>query len=60
MIAGVPAEVPCACGLGDKKSEQIEIKMPARFQIRRVEAEVAEATNLKGPVQRNAADVVFF
>jgi hypothetical protein len=60
MIPGMPAEVTCARRLGDKKPQQIEIKVPARFKIRGVETEVAEAANLKGSIQRNPADVVFF
>ena len=60
MIAGMPAEVARTRRLGDKKAEQVEVKVSARFEIIRVEAEVTEATHLERPVQRDAADVVFF
>lgn len=60
MIAGVSSEITRARGLGNEKAEQVKVKVPARFQIRRVEAEVAQSPDLEGPVQGNAADVIFF
>ena len=49
MIAGMPAEVARTRRLGDKKAEQVEVKVSARFEIIRVEAEVTEATHLERP-----------
>ena len=43
MIAGMAAKVAGAGGFGNKKAEQIEIEAPARFKVRGVETEVAEA-----------------
>ncbi len=60
MVTGVPAKVTRARRLSDKKPEQIKVKMPTCFQIRRIEAEVTQPPYLERAVQRNAADVVFF
>src|SRR5688572_234298 len=59
MIAGVPAEKPCAGGFSDEETEQVEIEASARLEVCRVETKVAEPANLKRAVQGNTADVVF-
>src|SRR5262245_23134624 len=60
MIPRMPAKISSPCRLGDKETEQVEIKMPARFEYFGVEAEMAEAANLEGPVEGDAADIIFF
>jgi hypothetical protein len=50
MVTGVPAKVTRARRLSDKKTEQIKVKMPACFQIRRVEAEVTQPPYLERAV----------
>jgi hypothetical protein len=59
MIARVSAEETGARRFGDKKSEQIEVKVPAPIEIRRVKAKVTQTADLERSVQGNASDVLF-
>jgi hypothetical protein len=59
MIAGMPGKISSAGRFSDEKTEQVEVEPPARLQVGSVKTEVAEAANLKRPVERDAADVVF-
>ena len=46
---------------GDKKAGQIEVKVPARLEIRRrrVKSKVTQTADFEWAVERHAADVVF-
>src|SRR5574341_2188150 len=59
MIASMSAEKTGARRFGDKKAEQIEVKVPARLEIRRVETKVTQTADFERSVQSNAANVVF-
>jgi hypothetical protein len=60
MIACVPAKETRARGFGDKKTEQVEVKVLACLEVFGIETEVVKPPNLEGAVQGNSANVVFF
>ncbi len=58
MIVSVPNKIASVGGLGDKKTEQVKLRMSARFQVRRIEFKMTEAANIKWLVKRATSDVV--